>query len=304
MQKVKLNLIPQGVPPVVYASLYDVHREFNFEIFDGITDYVIPKNAIVTIFGTKPDNKSFAYNSKDQSNVISFSDSIVTVNSTQQMTAIPGVTNCEIRIAQDANVLGTLNFRLYVEKSTFPTDPWESHSDLQAYQTAINATEHYATAAYNSAQDAASSASEADKAYQKTVSAYNDTVEEHNNAVKEITQLTSDSKTALNKIVSDGKTDIQTLINNFNSGNYYTEDITINSRDWSGTKPPYSYTIPNVSNDMAVFLDIAEPGTTEDQMEAINAAGIYGSKGNVIYATGDKPDIAIPLRLIYLKGGN
>lgn len=302
MQKVKLNLIPQGVPPVVYASLYDANREFQFEIFGGITDYVIPKNAIVTIFGTKPDNKSFAYNSKDQSNVISFSDSIVTVNSTQQMTAIPGVTNCEIRIAQDANVLGTLNFRLYVEKSTFPTDPWESHSDLQAYQTAINATEHYATAAYNSAQDAANSASEADKAYQKTVSAYNDTVEEHNNAVKEITQLTSDSKTALNKIVSDGKTDIQTLIDNFNQGTAYTESVTLSASSWGGDSAPYTYALGDYAEKVAdVMLDTSK--LTEDQYEAAASAKIQGSNESALYAYGVKPDIDIPVLVVYRKGG-
>lgn len=297
MQTVQLNLTPSGVPPVAHASQYDTGRKLVFEIYEGSATVSIPSSAVVTVQGTKPDNKSFSYDSKSQPEQVSFSGDMVTVSTTQQMTAIAGTTPCEIKIVDNGTSLGTLNFYLEVEKNTYPDDDLESHSDLQAFQTAINATEHYATTAYNSANDA-------DAACQKAVSAYNKTVEEHKNAVKEITQLTSDSKTALNKIVSDGKTDIQTLINNFNSGNYYTEDITINPGDWSGTEAPYSYIIPNVSNDMAVFLDIAEPGTTEDQMEAINTAGIYGSKGNVIYATGDKPDIAIPLRLIYLKGGN
>lgn len=295
MQKVKLNLIPQGVPPVVYASLYDVHREFQFEIFDGITDYVIPEDAVVTLFGTKPDSKSFSYNSKDQSDIVSFSDSVVAVNSTQQMTAIPGTTNCEIRITRDTTVLGTLNFKLYVEKSTFPADPWESQSDLQAFQTAINATEHYATAAYNSAQDAANSASEADKTYQKTV-------EEHKNAVKEITQLTSDSKTALNKIVSDGKTDIQTLIDNFNQGMAYTESVTLSASSWGGDSAPYTYALGDYAEKVAdVMLDTSK--LTEDQYEAAASAKIQGSNGSALYAYGMKPDIDIPVLVVYRKGG-
>lgn len=302
MQTVQLNLTPSGVPPVTHASQYDTGRKLVFEIYEGSATVSIPSSAVVTVQGTKPDNKSFSYDSKSQPEQVSFSGDTVTVTTTQQMTAIAGTTPCEIKIVDNGTSLGTLNFYLEVEKNTYPDDDLESHSDLQAYQTAINATEHYATAAYNSAQDAASSASEADKAYQKTVSAYNDTVEEHNNAVKEITQLTSDSKTALNKIVSDGKTDIQTLIDNFNKGTAYTESVTLSASSWGGDSAPYTYALGDYAEKVAdVMLDTSK--LTEDQYEAAASAKIQGSNESALYAYGVKPDIDIPVLVVYRKGG-
>ena len=291
MQTVQLNLTPSGVPPVTHASQYDTGRKLLFEIYEGSATVSIPSSAIVTVQGTKPDNKSFSYDSKSQPEQVSFSGDTVTVTTTQQMTAIAGTTPCEIKIADNGTSLGTLNFYLEVEKNTYPDDDLESHSDLQAYQTAINTTEHYATAAYNSAQDAANSASEADKTYQKTVSAYNNTVEEHENAVTEITQLTS-----------DGKTDIQTLIDNFNKGTVYTESTTLSASLWTGDGVPYTYTLGDYSEKVAdVMLDTSK--LTEDQYEAAASAKIQGSNGSVLYAYGSKPDIDIPVLVVYRKGG-
>ena len=135
MQKVKLNLIPQGVPPVVYASQYDIGRQFEFEIYEGDVEYEIPSGAVVTFQGTKPDNHSFAYSTADEESVISVSGSVITVTSTEQMTAIPHKSICEIVIRNGKVILGTLNAILDVEKGAIPEDANSSASDLSAYES-------------------------------------------------------------------------------------------------------------------------------------------------------------------------
>lgn len=135
MQKVKLNLIPQGVPPVVYASQYDVGRQFEFEIYESDVEYEIPSGAVVTFQGTKPDNHSFAYSTADEESVISVSGSVITVTSTEQMTAIPHKSMCEIIIRNGKVILGTLNVILDVEKGAIPEDANSSASDLSAYES-------------------------------------------------------------------------------------------------------------------------------------------------------------------------
>lgn len=269
MQKVKLNLIPQGVPPVVYASQYDVGRQFEFEIYEGDVEYEIPSDTVITIHGIKKDNHSFAYSTNDDtSKQIEFSDSLITIVTTEQMTLVPGDIHCEFVLRKNLNsedILGTLNFVIHVEPCPIPDDAATSASDLQAYQDMVNRT-------HASEVAAAKSAADADESYKKTA-------QEHEEAVAEI----------------------QTLIDNFNKGSLYSEDITLLSSGWVGAEAPYSYTITQATDTNVLFIDMAMPGITEDQLYAISAAKLAGSKGNILYANGEKPDIDIPIRIIYLN---
>lgn len=268
MQKVKLNLIPQGVPPVVYASQYDVGRQFEFEIYEGDVEYKIPSDTVITVHGIKKDNHSFAYSTNDDtSKQIEFSSSLITIITTEQMTLIPGDIHCEFVLRKNLDsedILGTLNFVIHVEPCPIPEDAVTSASDLQAYQDMVDRTAA-------SEKAAASSASAAEATYKKTSDVYNQT---------------------------------QTLINNFNKGSLYAEDITLLASGWTGSDPPYSYTLSQATDTNMIFIDMAMPGLTEDQIRAISAANLSGSRGNIIYATGEKPEIDIPVRLVYLKGDN
>lgn len=134
MQKVKLNLIPQGVPPVVYASQYDVGRQFQFEIYDGDMEYVIPSNATVTFQGVKQDCHVFVYSSVDSDPKVKFSGSVVTVTTTEQMTAVPKKSLCEIVIRQSGILIGTLNIFIEVERAAVPDDAEASASDLSGFE--------------------------------------------------------------------------------------------------------------------------------------------------------------------------
>lgn len=291
MQKVKLNLIPQGVPPVVYASQYDVGRQFEFEIYEGDVEYEIPLDTVITVHGIKKDNHSFAYSTNDDtSKQIEFSSSLITIITTEQMTLIPGDIHCEFVLKKNLDsedILGTLNFVIHVEPCPIPEDAATSASDLQAYQDMVDRTAA-------SEKAAANSASAADATYKKTLDVYNQ-------AVKDIAEQLTQSI----KDIDDKRSEIQTLINkfisNFNNGSLYVEDITLLASGWTGSDPPYSYTLSQATDTNAIFIDMAMPGLTEDQIGAISAAKLAGSKGNIIYATGEKPEIDIPVRLVYLK---
>ena len=134
MQKVKLNLIPQGVPPVVYASQYDVGRQFQFEIYEGDVEYEIPSNATVTFQGVKQDCHVFVYSSVDSDPKVKFSGSVVTVTTTEQMTAVPKKSLCEIVIRQSGILIGTLNIFIEVERAAVPDDAEASASDLSGFE--------------------------------------------------------------------------------------------------------------------------------------------------------------------------
>lgn len=125
-QVIRLNLVPTGIPPTVYASEADVGRTIKFEIYDGDVAYTIPDGATVELHGTKPDNHSFDYRP-------TYSGSIVNVITTEQMCAKEGLTECKLRIVSgDSLNIGTLLFYLNVQRDALPEDADLSESDLKA----------------------------------------------------------------------------------------------------------------------------------------------------------------------------
>lgn len=121
MQNTKLNFIPNGVSEKIYASQYDVGRAFSFNLYDGSSIYTIPSGASITINGLKADGKAFIYNMDDKiaegssENVVSFSGSTITIKTTQQMTAVDGDVECQIRISESGHDIGILNFIMNVQ---------------------------------------------------------------------------------------------------------------------------------------------------------------------------------------------
>ena len=125
-QVVRLNLIPTGIPPTVYASETDVGRTIKLEIFDGETAYTIPDGATVELHGTKPDNHSFDYRP-------TYSGSVVNAVTTEQMCAKEGTTECTLRIVSGDDInIGTLLFYLNVQRDALPEDADLSETDLKA----------------------------------------------------------------------------------------------------------------------------------------------------------------------------
>lgn len=127
MEVHNLQIAPNGVSPIIHVSQYDVGRQFQLKLYDGATAYSVPSGATATINGIKPDNKGFSY-----ADAVSISGSTVTVTTKEQMTIVEGIVECEIRFTQNGLDIGTLNFKMMVEKSPINQDTDISETELPA----------------------------------------------------------------------------------------------------------------------------------------------------------------------------
>lgn len=125
-QTVILNMIPKGIPDVVYVSQYDAGRELIFKLYEGVSVYTIPANVSVIIGGKKEDNHTFAYTA-----TIAQDRHSVSVETTEQMTACAGENLCQLRILKSGLDIATVNFRMIVqERPDASGDP--SETDIPA----------------------------------------------------------------------------------------------------------------------------------------------------------------------------
>lgn len=127
MQELDLQYAPIGVNPVVHVSQYDVGRQFKLKIYDGATAYSMPSGTTARIDGLKPDGNGFSY-----TDAVSVSGNIVTVTTKDQMTVLDGTVLCEIRFRNGFNDIGTLNFKLEVEKSPINSEIPISDTEIPA----------------------------------------------------------------------------------------------------------------------------------------------------------------------------
>lgn len=131
MESITVNLIPDGRPPVVHASQFDVGREFRINLTNGFVPYVFTGTETVTLYIRKPDN-----NLVSESLTYTQDTSYVDIETTEQMTACYGACNCELRLEDSGNDLGTLDFILNVERS--PADGGvQSETELNNLKTQI-----------------------------------------------------------------------------------------------------------------------------------------------------------------------
>ena len=128
-QTINLNLIPQGVSPVIHVSQYDKGQTWIFNIYSGDTTFNIPSGSLVTIEGTKPDNTGFQY-------ACSFSGYAVTATEQQQMTVLSGKVPAELRISKNDELIGTLNFIIQVEPAALSEDTIISETMLPLIEEA------------------------------------------------------------------------------------------------------------------------------------------------------------------------
>ena len=148
MQKITLNLIPDGVPPVVYVNQFDTGREFQISFKEGLSPYNFPSGVVFRINGRKADNHVFEYTESDKwdatHNIITKNGSgtslTVTIATSEQMTAAAGDAEVQLTIKSSSasnDILGTLNFILAVqEKPDANGDP--SESDLPDRVESVN----------------------------------------------------------------------------------------------------------------------------------------------------------------------
>ena len=154
MQTINLNLVPGKVKPVVHSSQYDVGRTFRCNLFDGSTVLTLDGSETITIEGQKSDSHIFLYS------VTNTHSNYVDVATTEQMTAISGLVDCELRIKKGDTDIGTANFWLEVEKASTENGVI-SDSDISALREVEDSANAAATAAGTSAGEAAASAESA-----------------------------------------------------------------------------------------------------------------------------------------------
>ena len=154
-QNFNLNLIPGGVPVIVHLSQMDVQSSgLSFSVYDGSAKMSLT-GLSVGLHGKKSDGTIFEYSAASVS-----SDSAI-FGITDQMTAVSGKVECELRLTDSSgNDRGTANFIIDVEKS--PIDGGvESISDLPEIIQNVTDAKSAAASAASSASAAANSATSA-----------------------------------------------------------------------------------------------------------------------------------------------
>ena len=132
-QNVTLNVIPEGVRPVIYCSQYDNHLQaIRFTLYKQGELFEIPNYAAVVINGHKPDNTAFSYDAT------SVSGSTAVFSVTQQMTAVAGDVLCELRVRTPDEIIGTINFILCVEPAPLSDDSVMSETEIPLVEQAID----------------------------------------------------------------------------------------------------------------------------------------------------------------------
>ena len=129
-QIINLDMIPQGVAPIIHVSQYDKGQTWQFNLFFGDSAFTVPVGASVTIQGTKPDNTGFQYS-------CTFSGSVVTATEQEQMTIIAGKVPCELAIMINDELLASLNFYIWVEPAALSDHTQISETDLPLIQEII-----------------------------------------------------------------------------------------------------------------------------------------------------------------------
>lgn len=140
-QTYKLSMIPFEEQrrrsyeiPIVPASQYDkTLRTLNFELYDGEERFTIPAEAVVYIFGMKPDGNAFQYQ-------MTVEDNMAKIAMQTQMTTVAGCVPCEIVLFDGSTSgprIGSANFKLAVEKAAVGDDAEFSESDMPVIQTLI-----------------------------------------------------------------------------------------------------------------------------------------------------------------------
>lgn len=146
MQKIVLDVIPSGIQPRVYVDQYDLGRQFQITFKEGMGDYAFAPGTIIKINGRKSDGHVFEYTESSKWDathyVISKSGSgsttVVTISTTEQMTAAAGDADVQLTLQNSAGaVIGTLNFVMVVQmRPSAAGDP--SESDLPDIVRSVN----------------------------------------------------------------------------------------------------------------------------------------------------------------------
>ena len=121
-----------GGPKVsIPVSQYDSMWRFRFSLIENSTPWTIPADAIAGMNGRKPDGNTFSFPADIENNTI-------VVDSDTQMTAVAGVTMCEVYVISGGKKVATVNFDLVVEEAPKAQGDISSDTTLPAYSEILD----------------------------------------------------------------------------------------------------------------------------------------------------------------------
>jgi hypothetical protein len=138
-----LDVVPGSVPVVVHVSQYDDDVRIIFNLYASTGVLNIEQNSTVAIRGTKPDGNGISVECV-------LDGSAVTVDLTQQMTAVAGYAIFELTLYQNDHEMNTANFILDVERAAFDKDTLGSDSVIRELVSVIDRTDEIIAAAQQS----------------------------------------------------------------------------------------------------------------------------------------------------------
>lgn len=276
-QKYNLNMVPGGMPVRVPVSQWDKgSRDITFTLYAGATLFEIPSGAAVRIDGRKEDGTCFTYNTPG-------SGSTATVTLTEQMTACPGQTECQIVITSGEKVIGSANFILAVEKDPLPANADLSATELSvlrigieaAVSMAASATESAATAT-NKAKAAASSATKAANSATAAASSESNAAASETNAASSATAAATSAESAAesaskaSKLANSVEVAETNAVTAANNASWYASEAKA-SAEAAAESAKQAEGLPTVTTDDAgKFLRVSSGGTWE--AESVTAA--------------------------------
>ena len=171
-QTFNLELIPQGVPPIIHVSQYDKGQTWLIDVTENGIPFDIPSGTSATVQGTKPDNTGFQYSGTADGTQVEFTLQ-------EQMTVLAGEYDCELVLVNGNDQVATINFTLVVEPAALDDETIISETELPLIEQAAQlgaVIDTYATQIHADAQTAASAvsttaASEANAAASATAAA-------------------------------------------------------------------------------------------------------------------------------------
>ena len=161
-QTFNLDLIPQGVPPIIHVSQYDKGQTWEIHLHENGIVFPVPANTSAAIQGTKPDSTGFQFPA-----VITAGDNVVMFTLEQQMTVFSGDIDCELVLVNGDDQVATINFILSVEPTTLDDDTVISETQLPLIEQAAElgtVINNYATQIHADAETASTAATSATSA--------------------------------------------------------------------------------------------------------------------------------------------
>lgn len=130
IERIKLNLIPTGKMPVCHASQYDKGRRIALDIYNGLQPYIL-SDEMLELDIRKSDGRIVTLDVP-----ITARGNSVVFSTTEQMCAVAGANLCELKITKGADVIGSLNFYMEIERSPMENG-LQSDSEINNLTTQI-----------------------------------------------------------------------------------------------------------------------------------------------------------------------